>query len=83
MREYIIKRDKIIHILALVTIVGSVFLHELNLKFALLVLGIFGLLAIAAAKRNRTTTVIFVLLLILACIGYYMIDSGRWVLPQN
>ena len=83
MRDYILKREKIIHILSLVTVVASVFLQELNLKFALLVLGIFGLLAIASAKRNKTTTIIFILLLVLACVGYYLIDSGKWTLPQN
>ncbi len=83
MRENIIKNEKIIHILALISIIASVFLQELNLKFAVLVLGILGLLAIASAKRNKVTTVIFAIMLVLACVGFYLIETGKWSLPQN
>lgn len=83
MREYILKRERILHVLSLLSIVVSVFLKEINMKFALLVLGIFGLIAISSAKRNKVTTIIYVILLVLAFIGYYLIETGKISLPQN
>ncbi len=81
MKAYILKRERILHVLSLLAIVASVFLKEINMKIVLLAVGIIGLTVISAAKGNKTTTAIYALLLILAFVGFFLIDSGTVKLP--
>lgn len=83
MREYILKREKFFHLMSLVAIVVSVFLNDINMKFAVLVLGILGLISIAMAKQNKIMMIIYFLMLILASVGFYLILEGKIILPKS
>lgn len=78
MKKYILKREKVIHILSLVLVAISVFLNQeqSQLKIALLIAGVLGLIAVYYAKGSKLPLYIFITLLIFALIGYYLITNN-------
>lgn len=83
MKEYIVKRERTFHLLALMTVIASVFVQDLVIKIALLILGLVGLMAVSAAKEKKTTTIIYAILLVITIVGYFLISNGMFRLPQN
>ena len=81
MKEYILKRERVFHLLALAIVIASVFVQDMPTKIAMLVLGILGLIAVSYAKGNKTSMIIYILLLIIAGVGYYLISNDLITLP--
>lgn len=74
MKEYILKRGKIIHLLSLVLIAISVFVgaEQEILKVALLIIGILGLITVHYFKENKLPFYLFLGLLIFAVTFYIL-----------
>ena len=72
MKEYVLKREAIFHLLALVAIVASVFVHEVYLKLALVLLGTLGLSLIAYIKDKKRLALTYILLLLGGFLIYYL-----------
>ena len=78
MKEYILKRGKIIHLLSLALIAVSVFVgaEQEILKVSLLIIGILGLVTVHYFKENKIPFYFFLGLLIIAIIFYILRFNG-------
>ncbi len=72
MKEFFLRREGVIRLVSLMIIAVSVFVNEKELKMGCLLLGIFGLVAVSAFKKQKAQTIIyFVLMVVAAAIVYY------------
>ncbi len=70
MKEYILKREMVFRLVSLLFVVASVFLKDSLMKFALLLVGVLGLVVIAYAKGQKSLVILFSILLLIAIVGY-------------
>lgn len=71
MKEYLLKREAVFRLSSLLLVVASVFINDLNMKMALVVLGILGLILVSWAKGQKVVVWIFTILLVAAGVVYY------------
>ncbi len=77
MKQYVLKREKIFHFSSLIFVAVSVFMQEAELKVALLLLGIMGLLLIAIVKKQVALISVYALLMVAALVFYYLTITGK------
>ncbi len=78
MKAYLLRRERVLHLVSLMLVVASVFVDEYLTKIGLVLLGILGLILISYAKDKKTTMLIYSVLFLAALVyGYYLgIQSG-------
>lgn len=77
MKELVLKRERIFHLLSLGLIAVSLFLEEPVQKVTVLVLGILGLLLLSILKQQKILIGIYLALLIAAGIFSYIITKDN------
>jgi hypothetical protein len=77
MKELVLKRERIFHLLSLGLIAVSLFLEEPAQKVTVLVLGILGLLLLSILKQQKILIGIYLALLIAAGIFSYIITKDN------
>lgn len=77
MKEYIIKKERILHFLSLGLIAGSMFINEPFQKIIVLVTGILGLLILSALKKQKILVIIYLVLFFAAGVFYYLMSNGK------
>jgi hypothetical protein len=72
MKEFFLRREGMVRLISLMIIAISVFVDEKELKIGALMLGIFGLVAISAFKKQKVMTIVYFLLMVVAAgVVYY------------
>lgn len=69
-KNYILKRSPVLHLACLLIIAVSVFMKQLDVKFALLASGIAGLMLIYFFTGKKLISLILLLLLAIAAVVY-------------
>ena len=82
MKDYFLKREGIIRLLSLGAVAVSVFLKDVELKIALLTLGIGGLIAVSYFKGQKIQLILYIVLLILGLAGFWFVQNGSLVLKN-
>lgn len=77
MKEIILKRERVVHLLSLGLIAVSLFLKDPNQKMSVLVVGILGILLLSILKKQKILTIIYVVLLLAAGIFFYVMTGGK------
>lgn len=77
MKDLILKRERIFHFLALAVVCASIFVDVPEMKVALLLLGVAGLLLLAILKKHKILIIVYCVLLIAAIIFYFFMSEGR------
>lgn len=81
MKKYILKRERVFHLLSLMAVAASIFTNDFLTKMGLVVLGVFGLFVVALAKGNKSTILIYLVLLVVALgVGLYL-GTQRGLIP--
>ncbi len=83
MKKYIIKREKIFHLLSLMSVAASIFTSEFLIKMGLVVLGVLGLFIVSLAKGNKSTIIIYSALLIAALGVALYLGTERGLIPDR
>lgn len=73
MKEYILRREKILHFFSLLFIAGSVFTKEVQYKIYLVLTGVAILFILSVFKGHKITSIIYGVLLVIAVIASYYI----------
>lgn len=80
MKNYLLKRHAVIHLLSLMAIVASAFIEDPLTKIPLLLVGIIGLFVVSLVKGKKIVTYIYGALLLVALVGGYLYLEGAGLL---